>query len=147
MINLDLLIIWTGNVLINVAPTKNGSIPLIEQQLLSEMGDWLRLNGDAIYNSVPYMVQKDVTTEGVWYTSNAQQTVTYAIITRLPTDNRVQLGSITSNAGLTVQLLGNQGNLDFSCVIPCENNPGITVTLPPRDQIQSKYVWTLAITR
>lgn len=141
--------IYSGNVLINVAPTRNGSIPLIEQQLLGELGEWLGINGDAIYSSVPYEVQEDVTTDGVWYTSNALETVTYAIVTRLPTEDtpRIQLGSIPYAAGMTIQLLGNQGNLEYSCRIPCNDNPGITVVLPPQNQIRSKYAWTLVITR
>jgi len=138
---------YGGNVLINVSPTTNGSIPLIEQGLLAELGDWLRLNGDAIYNSVPHTVQKDITTDGVWFTSNTQGTVTYALITRWPTDNKVTLGSIpfVFTERLNIQLLGNEGVLAYTCVLPCDTAPGIVVTLPTREQVQSKYAWVLAI--
>lgn len=130
-----------GNVLINVAPMKDGTIPLIEQERLMELGDWLQINGDAIYESVPYTVQKDFSTEGAWYTSNQNRTITYAILTRWP-GATVQLGSIPFTECLNIQLLNGPSNLDLSFEFA---SPGIQVTLPPQVQVNAKYAWTIAI--
>ncbi len=131
-----------GNVLINVAPMKDGTIPPIEQERLLELGDWLRINGDAIYDSVHYTVQKDFTAEGAWYTSNRNRTITYAILTKWPADETVQLGSIPFAECLSVQLLDSPNNLNLSYEFA---SPGIKVKLPPREQTNSKYAWTIAI--
>lgn len=40
-----------GNFLLNVGPNQYGEIPMVCQQTLREMGDWLNLNGVAIYGS------------------------------------------------------------------------------------------------
>lgn len=40
-----------GNLLLNVGPTGDGRIPVIMQQRLVEIGDWLRVNGEAIYGT------------------------------------------------------------------------------------------------
>lgn len=40
-----------GNFLLNVGPTADGRIPVIMQQRLLEIGEWLRVNGEAIYGS------------------------------------------------------------------------------------------------
>ena len=40
-----------GNILINVGPTLEGVIPLIMQERLLQMGDWLSVNGEAV--SIP----------------------------------------------------------------------------------------------
>lgn len=130
-----------GNVLINVAPMKDGTISLVEQERLLELGDWLQINGDAIYASVPYTVQKDFTTEGVWYTSNENRTITYAILTKWPGET-VQLGSIPFTECLNIQLLGSPSNLDLRYEFA---NPGIQVIFPPQEQVNSKYAWTLLI--
>jgi alpha-L-fucosidase len=40
-----------GNFLLDIGPTGDGRIPVIMQQHLLEIGDWLRVNGEAIYGS------------------------------------------------------------------------------------------------
>lgn len=40
-----------GNFLLDIGPTGDGRIPVIMQQRLLEIGDWLRVNGEAIYAS------------------------------------------------------------------------------------------------
>jgi alpha-L-fucosidase len=40
-----------GNFLLNVGPNSEGIIPVVCQQNLLEIGEWLRLNGEAIYGT------------------------------------------------------------------------------------------------
>jgi alpha-L-fucosidase len=40
-----------GNLLLNVGPTADGRIPVIMQQRLAEIGEWLNVNGEAIYGT------------------------------------------------------------------------------------------------
>lgn len=40
-----------GNLLLNVGPTADGRIPEIMQARLRELGDWLKVNGEAIYGT------------------------------------------------------------------------------------------------
>ncbi|VDN24018.1 unnamed protein product [Dibothriocephalus latus] len=60
------VIAFGGNFLINVGPTAWGTIdPIFEERLLT-MGDWLAVNGMAIYDSVPWVVQKDPKRPKLW---------------------------------------------------------------------------------
>jgi alpha-L-fucosidase len=47
-----------GNLLLDIGPASDGSIPLIMQQRLFEMGKWLKINGDAIYGTHPFIRSK-----------------------------------------------------------------------------------------
>jgi len=40
-----------GNFLLNVGPTADGRIPVIQQQRLADIGVWLQINGEGIYGS------------------------------------------------------------------------------------------------
>ena len=40
-----------GNLLLDIGPAGDGTIPVIMEQRLLEIGDWLRINGEAIYGT------------------------------------------------------------------------------------------------
>ena len=40
-----------GNLLLDIGPTADGRIPVIMQQRLTDVGDWLKINGQAIYGT------------------------------------------------------------------------------------------------
>ena len=43
-----------GNLLLDIGPTADGRIPVIMQQRLIDMGNWLKTNGEAIYGTKAY---------------------------------------------------------------------------------------------
>ncbi|VEU81111.1 alpha-L-fucosidase [Haploplasma axanthum] len=45
-----------GNLLLNIGPKGDGSIPQYEEKMLENIGKWLEKNGEAIYESIPYLI-------------------------------------------------------------------------------------------
>lgn len=45
-----------GVMLLNVCPAADGSIPAGQKEMLYEVGDWLRINGESIYGTRPWRV-------------------------------------------------------------------------------------------
>ncbi len=57
-----------GGITINVGPKADGQIPLLQQERLIQLGDWLKINGEAIYGSKTWIKQteeKDVSLERI----------------------------------------------------------------------------------
>ena len=71
-----------GNLNLMVNPDGTGKVPDIQMDLLKELGDWLKVNGEAIYGTRPYEVISDNTQLGqpVWYTMSRDSTYGYAIV-------------------------------------------------------------------
>lgn len=56
-----------GNLLVNVGPTRYGTIEAIFADRLRDMGKWLRINGKAIYGSRPWNYQRE--SNDIWWVS------------------------------------------------------------------------------
>ncbi|GFR67301.1 alpha-L-fucosidase-like [Elysia marginata] len=132
-----------GNVLINVGPTKDGVIAPIYEERLRQMGSWLSVNGEAVYNSRPWTFQNDTVTPGVWYTQRKDLKAVYAFVFNWPSGD-FTLAAPQVTAETKVTLLGYPTSLSFTGL----GQKGIVIHIPPIpfNQMPCMWMWTLKIT-
>ncbi|CAK8697412.1 unnamed protein product [Clavelina lepadiformis] len=112
-----------GNMLANIGPTKEGTIPTIFEERLRQMGKWLGINGEAVYSSVPWKHQNDTTNPDVWYTAKGGKV--YAFV--LEWSSSIKLGSpLATSSSSTIDLIGGARNLTWEPLKPS----GVKVDIP-----------------
>jgi alpha-L-fucosidase len=97
-----------GNLMLLVSPDGTGRIPESQASRLREIGAWLRVNGEAIFDTRPHQVACDSSQLGqnVWYTRSKDGKYAYAIVFTPPTGESVVLKSARPVWEKDVTILG-----------------------------------------
>jgi alpha-L-fucosidase len=98
-----------GNLLLDIGPTADGRIPVIQQQRLLDMGAWLDINGEAIYGTRKWEGAENNKTENIYFTKKGNDL--YVLCTEFPQKPIVVKGV---KKPLRVSLLGFDGNIRTS---------------------------------
>ena len=102
-----------GNLLLNVGPMADGTIPANQAERLRALGRWLDVNGEAVFDTRPWQRAEGKTSQGLdlRFTSNE-----YAFTSRCWAHRaraRFQSRLWKRRPGATVQLLGRDGDLNW----------------------------------
>ncbi|MEM1108114.1 MAG: alpha-L-fucosidase [Planctomycetota bacterium] len=149
-----------GALLMNVGPRADGTIPQEQIDLLRQLGGWMNINGEGIYDTYPWKIFGEGPTavpEGHFAEKNRQDFgpedlrfttkngVVYVHILGWPEDGVVQIKNFYKNRRFCprdlakVELLGHEGELGYT-----RDEEAMKVTLPadrPGD-----YAWCLRLT-
>ncbi|GHE08960.1 alpha-L-fucosidase [Streptomyces alanosinicus] len=138
-----------GNVLLNIAPMADGTIPQAQKDILLGIGDHLKRFGESIYATRAWTAYGEGPTkmgggafttphagtpQDIRFTRNKADNVLYATVLGWPgssltiktlSSDRINLSSLTS-----VQLLGDTAGTYIDLPTPTQSSSGLTVTLP-----------------
>ena len=122
-----------GNLLINIGPRADGTIPEVMQSCLRSVGQWLRVNGEAIYGSRCWTTYR----EGEFRFTRKGDTL-YAIALEWPEEETVTLKSLAGKKVTGVELLGFAERLKWN-----QTGEGLVINIPAHRPC--KYAYTFKI--
>ncbi len=149
-----------GNLLLNVGPKADGTIPEDQKAVLFELGNWLRKNGEAIYGSRPWVIfgegptevatghhterkNKGFTSEDFRFTTNNGNI--YAIAMDLDNNGRYRIRSLSTRAGYLKKDIKNVEVLDSAGKVEWKQTPeGLFIKTDPG--YMGKYACVFKVT-
>jgi alpha-L-fucosidase len=153
-----------GNLLLNIPLRGDGTIDADEERFLSEMGRWMRVNGEAIFGTRPWKVYgegpasdapappfttfnervlRPLTARDVRFTTKGNDL--YAIACGWPEGETLTIKSLAAHSPLLarkmadVHLLGHTGSLRWS-----QDENGLTIHLPPQKPGDYAYAFKIS---
>ena len=127
-----------GNLLIGIGPRDDGSIPELQAQRLRELGGWLKIAGEAIYGTQPWVTAERTTGEGGRVRFTKKEGAAYAILLDRPRATNVTIHDLIVPDEASVRLLGAVGDLKWT-----QLGRDVTMTLPAN--LPGDFAWALRI--
>jgi alpha-L-fucosidase len=130
-----------GNLLLNVGPLADGTIPAAQVERLQFLGAWLGVNGEAIFGSRPWTRAEGQTTSGasVRFTQSKDGGTLYAIVLGAVAETTVTFAGLEVTTA-SVRLLGTDGEPTAA-----RDGANLRVELPAAPAGSAAHVFALGL--
>ncbi len=131
-----------GNFLLNIGPSPKGDFDPVAYDRLKEIGEWMKVNSEAIYYSRPIAPYK----EGKVCFTQLKDGTTYAIYLADENENslpeKISLSKYCPSVNSKIELLGTNQNIKWQ-----KKDNGCEIDIPEsvRENMPCKYAWTFKI--
>jgi alpha-L-fucosidase len=127
-----------GNLLLDVGPEPDGTIPPIQVDRLHQLGGWLKQNGEAIFDTRPWTRATGKTADGIDVRFTAKDKAVYAVLLDRPKGNSVTLLGVGASGHTKATMLGSSADL----AIRAQGN-NLLVNLPV--ELPGDYAWVIRL--
>lgn len=126
-----------GNLLLDIGPTADGLIPVIQQQRLLDIGSWLGINGEAIYDTRKWEGAKENKTENVFFTKKGNDL--YVHCTKFP-EKPIEVTGLKGAAKVT--LLGANTKIGYK-----KSGSKLIINIPQLSPLNnpSEFAWVFKV--
>ncbi|MBN8677097.1 MAG: alpha-L-fucosidase [Chitinophagales bacterium] len=126
-----------GNYLLNIGPGPDGAWHQQAYERLTEIGDWMKINGEAIYSTRVYSTFKEG--DKIRFTQSKDGKTRYVFLFDEPGDF-LTLTKVPMEKGQEIGMLGSPKRLAW------KNTPnGVEIRVPKNVRQTGKYVWVLKV--
>lgn len=130
-----------GTMMLNLSPKADGTLPKEQIETLLGIGKWLKINGEAIYDTHNWVKFSDGEESDSKINFTVKGNTLYAIIQKNLPEGPLMISSLPDSIGKVenISLLGSHERLKFS-----QDKKGLKVILPAK--VSGEIAWTLKIT-
>lgn len=125
-----------GNLLLNVGPQADGSIPEEQKKRLLGMGEWYQTNREALYGTRPWTQAQATAEDGTQVRFTAGDNAIYLIALERPEDNKLVLTGVDFGAIESITEVATGEAVDFTY----DNGQ---LRLPVMEEEQAAYAFKL----